>query len=99
MATKAVRVTGQGPYQLSPLSTVKTLGDLTGGIPSTAQVALLQAESQDVRWTADGSTPTASLGMLLKANDSMMYDWPLSDLKFIESASGAKLNVTFFGSP
>lgn len=93
----AYKATGFG--QIASLSSVKTLANAGSGIPANTGAALVQAEAQDVRWTADGTTPTATVGMLLKANDSLWYDLALADLKLIEAASGAKLNVTFYGSP
>lgn len=89
--------------QLSGLSSAKTLANATGAggaIPTHATEALIQAESQDVRWTDDGTTPTASTGMLLTAGDSLYYDrGPLSGLKFIEASASALLNVTYYGNP
>lgn len=93
----AYKATGYG--QLTSLSAVKSLADVTGGIPASSQAALIQAESQNVRWRDDTVNPTASVGMQLAAGDSMMYEFPLTAIKFIEEAASAKLNITFYGNP
>lgn len=57
----------------------------------------LQAEAEDIRFTADGSAPTASYGTLLPAGANPFYytGGPLNLLRFIRAASGAILNVTY----
>lgn len=62
-----------------------------------ANVARVQAESQNVRYRADNTDPTASVGELLYAGDQ--GTWIFGDLKkykFIEASASAKLNVQFF---
>lgn len=79
--------------QVTGLNTVKTLTVPDRGIA----LVLLQAEAQDVRWTDDGSNPSASVGMILKAaQPHTEYDGDPTKLKFIEAAATAKLNVTYY---
>jgi hypothetical protein len=97
-----------GYRQITALSTVKTLADgvnIAGGgpgIPVAAvgvpppTFALIQTESQTVRWTDNGETPTAGKGMRLAPGDTLYYDGDLSALKVIEEAASAKLNVSFY---
>lgn len=68
-------------------------------VPSNAKVALIQAQDKDVRWRPDGSTtaPTASVGMVLAAGETLPYTGDLSKIRFIETAASAKLNVAYFG--
>lgn len=63
--------------------------------PSGAMV-MFQPESQSIRWTMDGSTPTASLGFLVTAGTTVCFTGDLSRVKFIEVAGGATLNVAVF---
>lgn len=90
-----------GYKQLTGLSSVKTLADVTDGIPSGSTWVLLQAETQNIRWTDDGSTtPTSTVGMiLLTTTGPYLYSIgsKLTNLKFIEAAASAKLNITFYG--
>lgn len=58
--------------------------------------ALIQADGGSLRWTDDGTTPTASVGMILAAGSAMVYQRDLAKLQFIQVASGAKLNVTYY---
>jgi len=89
MATIAV-----GFVQMTSLSSATGLSS----IPSGAQYALINAEDQNVRWRDDGTNPTASVGMVLEAGDTMLYDMPLSALKVIEETASAKLNVSYYGA-
>lgn len=60
-------------------------------------LALLQAETQNVRWRDDGTAPTAAIGMILIAGaDPYPYDGDLTKIRFIEVAATAKLNVSFY---
>jgi len=58
--------------------------------------AFLQADTHDIRFTTDGSAPTSSVGMLLVAGAApFFYAGALGDLRFIQVASGSKLNVIY----
>jgi hypothetical protein len=58
--------------------------------------AFIVAEGNDIRWRDDGTAPTASVGMILIRNNVLSYDGDLNKIKFIQSASGAKLNVSYY---
>lgn len=78
--------------QLTGLNTVQVLT-----VPAGATSVLLQAEAQNIRYTADGQDPTSSLGLILvTGNDPVMFNGNLADLKFLEVAGTAKLNYQFF---
>jgi len=84
----------------------KTLGyqqitDLSSAVKLASRgaiMALIQAETKDVRWRDDGVAPNATVGMLLAANSTFIYDGALSAIQFIETAGSAKLNITYFGN-
>lgn len=61
-----------------------------------ANAALIQAETQDVKWRADGMDPTSTVGQLLAAGDSIFYTSDLTVIKFLEVTGGAKLNVHYY---
>lgn len=82
-----------GCAQITSLSSAVGLGT----IPANAARVLLQAESQNVRWRDDGTDPTASVGTLIYAGQLFEYTGTLSAIKFIEAASGGKLNVSYYG--
>jgi hypothetical protein len=92
-------------------SGVKELGDIACGylqmttltasigmtIPDNASSALIQCEAQPVRWRDDGTDPTSTVGMMMAVGDLLQYDGTkMSTLKFIETAVGAKLNISFY---
>ena len=97
---------GRGVYvQLTSLSSSTALsasfpagtGTVTGGATYTdVNVALIQAESQNVRWRDDGTAPTSTVGHILYVGESMFYEGDMNNLKFIETAASAKLSVTFY---
>lgn len=58
--------------------------------------ALIVAETKDVRWRDDGTNPTASVGMPLTAGVPFQYDGDLTNIKFIETAASAKLNISYY---
>ena len=89
--------------QITDLSSVVTFGypddantyDVDIQVGNTA--ILLQAEAQDIRWRHDGTNPTSSVGMILKAGaDPIRLDIAsITKLKMIEAVAGAKLNYAF----
>lgn len=97
---------GRGSYvQITSLSAAVALsasfpagtGTIPGGGTYTDfNVALIQAETQNVRWRDDGTAPTTTVGHILAAGESMFYEGDMNNLKFIEVTASAKLNVTFY---
>lgn len=80
---------------------ITTLSAAVGlAVPAGAQRALIQAQTQSVRWRDDGTNPSATVGMLLGVttgpSDYFEYDGNLSAIKFIEAAASAALNVTYY---
>jgi predicted hotdog family 3-hydroxylacyl-ACP dehydratase len=65
--------------------------------PASAVRALVQAETQAVRWRDDGTDPTTTVGMTLAAGASLEYEGQLAAIRFIEVTASAKLNVAYFG--
>lgn len=84
-----------GYVQGTGLSSVKGLADI-GTIPADAKLVMVQAESQSVRWRDDGTNPSASVGMVIIANDILFYSGDFSAIKFIETTASAKLNITYY---
>lgn len=69
-----------------------------GSVPSGARMALIQAESQNVRWRDDGVNPTASVGMVITSDSILLYtgEFQANKMKFIETTASAKLNISFY---
>lgn len=83
-----------GYVQYTSLSSATSLN--TDKISLKADVAVVIAEAQAVRWRTDAN-PTSSVGMPLAVGVSFEVDsTDLTNIKFIEQTSGAKLNVAFF---
>lgn len=86
-----------GYQQITSLSSAAGLTlpvDIATG--ANPRIALIQAESQAVRWRDDGTAPTGTVGMRLAPGDFIEYDGDLNKIKFIEEAASAKLNVSYY---
>jgi hypothetical protein len=81
------------PFQYVQLT---DLGSAVGVGSGGGRVALIQSLNQNVRWRDDGSNPTTSVGMRLHAGETMLYTGNLRNLKFIEEAAGAELNISLY---
>jgi hypothetical protein len=81
----------QGYEQITSLSAAATLT-----VPTNAKFCVIQAQTQDCRWRDDGTAPTASVGMVLAAGASMLYEGELSRFKIIETTTSAKVNVSYY---
>lgn len=82
------------PNGFQQITTVSAAVGLT--VPDGTKLAMIQAESQNVRWRDDGTNPTAAIGMKLVANDILVYTGVMSAIKFIEETVSAKLNITYY---
>jgi hypothetical protein len=65
-------------------------------VPQGATRALIAPLSKDIRWRDDGVNPTASVGMPVTAGTYLSYDGDLKNIKFIETAASAEINVTYY---
>lgn len=80
-----------GYQQITALSAAASLT-----VPAGARLAICQATVAALRWRDDGTNPTASIGMLLSVNYEIVYTGDLTTIKFIESAGGGILNVSYY---
>ncbi len=69
-----------------------------GTIPPGTKFAVFQADVQSVRYWTDGTVPTASVGMLLPAGQSVVLSGKLSSFLAVQVTAGAKANVQFLAS-
>lgn len=83
--------------QITSLSVARSLDVPTvGPAGRVPNYALIQAETQNVRYREDGVAPTAGIGLLLIAGQPpTKFAGALNLLRFIEATSGAKLNITY----
>jgi len=84
-------LTPKGYQQVTSLSSAAALT-----VPTAANLALIQAEDQNVRWRDDGTDPTTTVGIVLEAGDDFWYTGSLAALKFIQETATAKLNVSYY---
>jgi hypothetical protein len=91
-----VRLRGAIPVGYQQITSLSAAAALT--VPAGATFAIIDTESQGVRWRDDGTDPTSTVGKPLPATDGvdLFYDGDLSRIKFIEQAASAKLNVAYY---
>lgn len=88
------------PVPVSPgqyaLAVTSTSGSTTLTVPGTATFALITVDlgAGDVRWTRDGTTPTATIGHLLQAGDTFEFD-NLGAIKMFATSSGTTVQVSY----
>jgi hypothetical protein len=89
---------GAGTYLVTQSCTSSAASLTTVGPPFGANAALIQAETQNIRWRDDGANPTTTNGMLLLSAQPtpMMYSGTLSAMKFIDATAGGLLDVSFY---
>lgn len=87
-----------GYGQLTSLSSAVAISSVTGGIPAGTEQVAIQAETQNVRYRDDGTSPTASVGMIFVANSIYVFNVAqIARMKVIEATASAKLNISFYG--
>jgi hypothetical protein len=78
------------------MSSLATAVNLTS-IPANVKYAVVQCETADVRWRADGTAPTVTDGMLLPAGGERTFDsGSIAAVKFIQVSAAATLQVSYF---
>jgi hypothetical protein len=82
-----------GQYALSVGSGSPT----TLTVPTGATHAIVSVDSggSDIRWTVDGTTPTATVGVVLSAGDAMLVD-SVAAFKMIGRTATATAQVAYF---
>lgn len=64
--------------------------------PTGATAVLVQAETQNIRVTCDGTTPTATVGMLVKTtSDGVIITGDIAKLQVIEVTASAAVSLTY----
>jgi hypothetical protein len=84
-------LTALGYQQITSLASAAALT-----VPAGATVALINVESQSVRWRDDGVNPTTSVGMPMPAGEEKFFTGSLTGFRIIEVAASAKLNVSYY---
>jgi hypothetical protein len=88
------------PYTYTPLGCqqITNLGSATGfaSVPSGATLAVITVEGASVRYRDDGTSPTASVGLLLPIGGPWPYSGSLSAVQFIQTTTSAAIDVAFY---
>ncbi len=86
-------VLARGHQHVTSLSTTKTLT-----VPDNTVFCLIQATTQGVWLTADGTTPSSTNGFPLVAGGTLKYTADPKLLKIIEQTASAVIDVWYFGN-
>lgn len=90
------QATIQGFLQPCGFEQITAAASTALSVPDGAKMAMIQPEAQNVRWRDDGTAPTTAIGMLIVANDTLLYSGKLTAIRFIEVTATAKINVTYY---
>lgn len=96
---------GAGTYSTSVATTSNSASLTSGGIPSNANMVVLQAEVANVRYRDDGGAPTTAIGMFIIGSatattaDRIAYMGTLTALQFIAASGSPLLDATFYRIP
>jgi hypothetical protein len=84
------------PNGFQQITTLSSATSLT--VPANSRAAIVQCTAQNVRWRDDGTNPTTTIGMQLKAGSeyTFLYIGGLSAIKFIEETASAVLNISYY---
>ena|SRR5580765_3793428 len=98
LAQEAMQVwTPLGYQQVTPVTSAATLTIPTGTAGGqSARWARICAETNNVRYRDDGTSPTASVGMVLLKDTCMSYSGSLSAIQFTPATSPAVLDVSYY---
>ena len=67
-------------------------------IPAGTESIEVAVSAQAIRWRADGTTPTAAIGMPVAVGSSVVFSFQqLSLLQLIAQVAGAALDITYYG--
>lgn len=83
------------------LTVDNTAGGVALTVPTTGapRYALIQCETNPVRWTDDGTAPTTTIGNLLSVGGVLKYDGNLSAIRFIRTGgSSGTLSVSYYSN-
>lgn len=78
-------------YQVTAANTSASLGSLVGSIPSWATAVILLPENCSIRYRADGTAPTTSIGMPISSGApfAIQGNTALSSIQLILSSNAA----------
>ncbi len=98
MAVVGGQSTVQGYQKPAGYQQITSVSSAVGftSIPADARFVVIQPTGQNVRWRDDGVDPTATIGMLIVANDMLFYSGDFAAIKFIQVSASAVLNYTFY---
>lgn len=86
------KINPKGYQQITDCSTAVGLT-----IPARANLAIIQAQTNSVRYRDDGTDPTGTVGMVIATDTAITYTGKLSAIKFINTIAGAStLNVSYY---
>ena len=97
------RVTEFNPIDFEQITMSGTAGTLAsflagGVIPSGAKHMMIYPETNDIRWRADGTNPTTSVGLVMTGDEQWVFEnqGTIFTVMKIIGTNGTKINVHFY---
>lgn len=89
--------TWNGPRSPNGFQRITSLASATAlTVPAGTRMCWIQPETQDIRWCDDGTTPTTSIGHLIRINQTFEYTGDMAAIRLIEIAASATVNVVYY---
>lgn len=86
-----------GAYTALGYQQLTSIGSATAlTVPTGAAIAEICDETNAARYRDDGTNPTTTVGMLVAVGTCFQYAGPLSAIKFIDTSSGAIIDVSYY---
>lgn len=89
-----VKAGQRGPNGYQQITDVSAAVGLTA--PAGSALAMIQVQDQAVRYRDDGVDPSATVGVVIAAGDTLVYTGNMSTIKFFEKDAGAELNIAYY---
>lgn len=95
-AQTALTFVALGYCQLTSLALSTLISTCSGGIPSTATIAVISVEGAAIRYRDDGTAPTTTVGMPISSGQAFTYQSALMNLRIIQQSASATVNIAFY---
>lgn len=77
-------------------ATLANAQTLTPPAVDRANICVIQAEGGALRYTDDGTVPTATVGMVINSGETMAYQGDLTAVKLIRKDATASANINYY---
>ena len=85
-----------GSLGVQQLTSITSTAGTTLTVPTGAKVAYVQAQSQGIIWTWNGTVPSATNGNTINSGDGFYFVGSLTSILLLQVTAGAVANVSYY---